>query len=139
MVEYKHYENEAVRMTSAEDIKIGPDPESGIKIKTEKGEFTFFPSVAIKDLLGDPILYVKFNRKEKLVLYHITEHSESKQAAEKLKTFSTIVEEYGEDWAVCDIMHYIKEIEKLDEELKEGKIVLKDGIHPSMKEAIKEG
>lgn len=35
-------------------------------------------------------------------------------------------------------MDYLKEIEKIVEQLKDGKIELKDGIHPDMKNAFEE-
>lgn len=82
-----------------------------IKLKTEIGDFIFCPTFIIRDKLENPLLYVRFNRKEKLAFYHITENPDSKQAAEKLKTkFTTIAKGYGEDWIVLDVMEYFKEI-----------------------------
>ena len=141
MTEYKHFENKAVRMTSVSDEdldKLKKDTEAGINIYAEFGEFTFFPSNVIEDHLGDPILYVKFNHKEKLVLYHTTQHPESRQALEKFKLSIMIASTISnENYVVRDIMDYIKEIEKVAKDLKDGKVKLKDGIHPSMKDAFK--
>lgn len=85
----------------------------GIKLKTEIGDFIFCPTFIIKDKLENPLLHLRFIRKEKLVLYHTTESPDSKQAVEKLKTkFISITKGYGEDWIVSDIMEYLKEIDK---------------------------
>src|SRR3990167_6816625 len=87
MAEYKHYENKFVKMTiSDEDAeKLKKDAEGGIKIYTDFGEFVFFPSKVITDPVGDPILYIKFKHKEKLVLYHYTQHPGSRKAANDFK------------------------------------------------------
>jgi hypothetical protein len=99
---------------------IGIDTMEDLKLKTEIGDFFFCPTFIIKDKLENPLLHVRFNRKEKLVLYHITENPDSKQAAEKLKTeFTAIAKGYGEDWIVYDIVEYIKEIdERKDNNIK---------------------
>ena len=135
----RHYENDAVRMTSCSAIK--QLPKGGIKIKTESGEFEFFPSKEIVDPVGDTILYVKFNHKERLVLYHTTNHPESRQALEKFKISIMMANMMSrgklENYVVRDIMDYIKEIEKIAEDFKGGKIKFKDGIHPEMKDVFK--
>ena len=141
MVEYKHYENNAIRMTSVSDEeadKIKKDAESGIKIKTEFGEFIFFPSNEMLDPVGDHILYIKFNHKEKLVLYYMTQHPESRNALDMLKTSIMMTNMIrGENYVVRDIMDYIEDIEKVAMELKDGKIKLRDGVHPDMKDVFK--
>lgn len=142
MAEYKHYENKFVKMTtqiSDEDAeKLKKDAEGGIKIHTDSGEFVFFPSNVITDPVGDPILYIKFNHKEKLVLYHYTQHPESRKAVNDFKlVIMTTNKISGHNYTVRDIMDYIAEIEKLAQKLKDGEIQLKDGIHPDMKDALK--
>lgn len=142
MVEYKHYENKFVKMTtqiSDEDAeKLEKDAEGGIKIYTDYGEFVFFPRMVIKDPVGEPILYVKFNGEEKLVTYHYTRHPESRKAVDDLKMIVLAANKTsGHNYAVRDIMDYITEIEKVSQQLKDGEIQLKDGIHPDMKDALK--
>lgn len=142
MAEYKHYENKFIKMTteiSDEDAeKLKKDAEGGIKIHTDYGEFVFFPSNVITDPVGEPILYIKFNHKEKLVLYHYTQHPESRKAVNDFKLTIMMTNKIsGHNYAVRDIMDYIAEIEKLAQKLKDGEIQLKDGIHPDMKDALK--
>lgn len=145
MPEYKHYENKFVKMTtqiSDEDAeKLKKDAEGGIKIYTDFGEFVFFPSNVITDPVGDPILYIKFKHKEKLVLYHYTQHPESRKAVNDLKLSimmaNKISKMSGNDYVVRDITDYISEIEKLAQKLQDGEIQLDDGVHPDMKDALK--
>lgn len=142
MAEYKHYENEFVKMTTeisdADEEKLKKEADGGIKICTDYGEFVFFPSNVITDPVGDPILYIKFNHKEKLVLYHYTQHPESRKALNDFKMVITMANKINRDnYTIRDIMDYITEIEKLGQQLKDGEIQLKDGIHPDMKDALK--
>jgi hypothetical protein len=141
MDEYKHYENKFIKMTteiSEEDAEKLKKEEGGIKIYTDYGEFVFFPSNVITDPVGDPILYIKFKHKEKLVLYHYTQHPESRKAVNDFKLSIMMTNKIsGHDYVVRDIMDYIAEIEKLTKKLQDGDIQLKDGIHPDMKDALK--
>lgn len=90
-----------------------------LKLNSEIGDYIFCPTFIIKDKLENPLLHVRFSRKEKLVLYYITENPDSKQAAEKLKIeFITVAKGYGEDWIVSDIVEYIKEIDKRKDNVK---------------------
>ncbi len=139
MVEYKHYENEKISMTvsDGDTEKIKKDAENGVKIITDFGEFVFFPSKIIVDPVGDPILYIKFNHKERLVLFHHTRHPESRMAASKFILAITMANKMtGANYVVRDIMEYIAEIEKVTKKLKDGDITLKEGVHPDMKDAI---
>ena len=73
-----------------------------------------------------------------MVLYHYTDHPESRKAANDFKLSIMIANKMsGSDYAVRDIMDYITEIEKLTQKLRDGDIQLKDGIHPDMKDALK--
>ena len=137
----KYYENDAVRMTSCTSgDKIKKIPKDGIKIKTEFGEFEFFPSQEIVDPVGDPIIYIKFNHKEKLILYHTTNHPERRRALEKFKASVMMANTMSRgklgNYIVRDIMDYVEEIEKITEDFKSGKIKFKDGIHPEMKDVF---
>lgn len=137
----KHYENDFIKMTQISDKdaeNLKKVAEGGIKIYTDFGEFVFFPSKVITDPVGDPILYIKFNHKEKLVLYHYTQHPESRKAADDFKlTIMMANKMSGSFYAVRDIMDYITEIEKLTQKLLDGDAQLKDGIHPDMKDTLK--
>lgn len=139
MVEYKHYENEKIRLTvsDGDTEKLKKDAENGVKIVTDFGEFVFFPSKVVVDPVGDPILYIKFNHKERLVLFHYTRHPESRMAAENFKLAIMMAYKMtGVNYAVRDIMEYITEIEKVTKKLEDGEIPLKEGVHPDMKDAI---
>ena len=142
MAEYKHYENKFVKMTTQiSDVdaeKLEKEADEGIKIYTDYGEFVFFPSSVITDSAGEPIIYIKFNHEEKLALYHYTQHPESRKAVDDLKMVILVANKTsGHNYAVRDIMDYITEIEKVSQQLKDGEIQLKDGIHPDMKDALK--
>lgn len=142
MSEYKHYENKFIKMTtqiSDEDAeKLKKDAEGGIKIYTDFGEFVFFPSSVITDPAGEPMLHIKFNHKEKLVLYHYAQHPQSRKALNDFKLAMMMANKMScSDYVVRDIMDYISEIEKVAQKLRDGDIQFKDGIHPDMKDELK--
>lgn len=140
MSNYKHFENDAIRMTIADgNEELKKDLDKGIKIKTEYGEFIFMPTCMISDHAGDPIIYFKFNHREKLVLYHMTQHPDGMNAFTSLRNVVDIANRtIKEGYIVRDIMDYIKETEKVVKKLKDGDIELKDDIHPDMKYAFDE-
>lgn len=136
---YKHFENEFLKMTLSKD-DVATKKDDGVVIKTDLGEFTFYPNREIRDHMGDVLLYVKFNHKEHLILCYMTDHPESRRTFHAFQMVVLLANKMkGENYVVRNLMDYLDEIGKVYKELERGDIEFKDGIHPDMKKYFDEG
>ena len=134
---YSHFETDLIRGIVVEDgtsSKIKPG--SGIKIKIEDPEFDkegcemeLIGFTTICDKAGDEVLYVKFNHKEKLILYYETPHTESRRALELFKEIESLVLNYQ----VRDMRDYLKECYRNIKAKEAGRLKTKPGKHPDMR------
>lgn len=145
--DFKHTETDTQNLTTvnmgssdgkktAEELKKKYEKRSIlVKIKDDNGVEQEFYAVDFKtftDHAGDPVLHFKFKKKN-LILYLTTPHPDSLKCLQDLKnsvlgfTFKIEIRDFTED--IKEMLRMLQQKEGLD---------LKDGIHPGMKDYLKD-
>lgn len=138
MDKYSHVETEHTRLTIVENPEFkNEEKDKCLKVTVndpELGEceFKLFGFTLVKDAAGDEVIYYKIKDNEKLVLYKLTEHPDSRKSLSVLETGAQI---YGFQIRSVDI----DIAEAINAIKRKGKGHLGDqpGIHPKMEKYFK--
>lgn len=140
MTKYSHVETEHTRLTLVDNTEGFKNEEQDKCLKItvndpELGEceFKLFGFTLVKDAAGDEVIYYKIKDKEKLVLYKLTEHPDSRKLLAVLETGAQI---YG--FEIRSIETDIAEVINANKKKMKGILDDKPGIHPRMETYFKE-
>lgn len=140
MGKYSHVETEHTRLTLVDNPEVFKSEEKDKCLKVtvndpEMGEceFTLFGFTLVKDAAGDEVIYYKIKDEEKLVLYKLTEHPDSRKLLAVLETGAQTC-----GFEIRSIEIDIAEVISANKMKMKGTLGDKLGIHPKMEKYIKE-
>ena len=147
---FKHTETDVQNITTVQLDNIGGTKEAfeelkkkyekrGIPVKVmddmgKEYEFVALDFKTVTDGAGDPVLHFKMKAKN-LVLYLTTPHPDSLNCLQTLKN-STVGFPFKIE--LRDYMVDIKDLLRNIQQQQTGQVRVEDGIHPEMKEYIKD-
>lgn len=116
------YENNFIKVHGHDKKKMEIEREQGVLVVNfdddpelkELGPIELLGFKALKDHVGDELLYFKYRPDKKLAIYHLTQHPDSGVVLDALKTACK-----EEGYRVSDVRVHLKEAAKYDKMKKE--------------------